>query len=126
MGHQPRVGALGGDNYAAVGQVGAQGFQVLFAGRDEEKVRDSIWKLLADKPVRDYGETEGTLLPNHEVEIDVVCHPEVKLGQRVFKGIVIFARCANHDECQRAVALREECPLDVCPTIQPACQFLQE
>ncbi len=43
-----------------------------FGGRDEEKVHDTVQKLLDPKAERDHGETGGTLLPKHGVEIDVV------------------------------------------------------
>lgn len=43
-----------------------------FAGDRSEDIRSSVEAFLAPKKARDFGETPGTLLPDHEVEIDVV------------------------------------------------------
>jgi ABC-type lipoprotein export system ATPase subunit len=42
-----------------------------FDGENESDIYDSVKKLLDPKQQRDYGETSGTLLPDHAVELDV-------------------------------------------------------
>lgn len=42
-----------------------------FGGEDEQAIRENVVALLKTKRERDFGETEGTLLPDHEVTVDL-------------------------------------------------------
>jgi predicted metal-dependent phosphoesterase TrpH/ABC-type lipoprotein export system ATPase subunit len=42
-----------------------------FSGDGEDDVRTTADALLSRKPDRDFGETRGTLLPDHEIEVDL-------------------------------------------------------
>ncbi len=42
-----------------------------FSGEDEDDVRQTAQALLGPKHERDFGETKGTLLPDHEIELDM-------------------------------------------------------
>ena len=43
-----------------------------FHGEGSDEIRKNVHSVLNVKPQRDHGETSGTLLPNHEIEVDLV------------------------------------------------------
>ncbi len=42
-----------------------------FSADDRDTTREAVGALLAQKAARDFGESGGTLLPNHEIEVDL-------------------------------------------------------
>ena len=43
-----------------------------FHGEGSDEIRKNVQSVLANKSQRDHGETTGTLLPNHEIQVDLV------------------------------------------------------
>ena len=49
-----------------------QGRQEDFHGEGSDEIRKNVQSVLGNKSQRDHGETSGTLLPNHEIQVDLV------------------------------------------------------
>jgi DNA repair ATPase RecN len=81
-----------------------------FAGETGKEAWETVDKILAEKNQRDFGETDGTLLPDHEVEVDVVVAGQHYRIRRNANGISVF---------QEPNGKLQEVPLDVRSLIAP-------
>ena len=82
-----------------------------FPGEGGEEIRAAVEKILRTKSGRDFGETEGTLLPDHEVEVDLVVAERRYRVRRTAGGFEIL-RDPDTSSAERA-------PLDVRALVVP-------
>jgi len=61
-----------------------------FAGETGKEAWETVDKILTEKNQRDFGETDGTLLPDYEVEVDVVVAGQRYRVSRDANGISVF------------------------------------
>jgi len=81
-----------------------------FAGETGKEAWETVDKILAEKNQQDFGETDGTLLPDYEVEADVVVAGQHYRVSRNANGISVF-RNQNGE--------LHELPLDVRSLVAP-------
>lgn len=61
-----------------------------FAAEGEGEIRERVTKLLGSKPSRDFGETPGTLLPDHQIEVGLLVSNREYLVRRTAAGIEVI------------------------------------